>query len=627
MWQKLFSQPVKCVRVVLGLLALAEVALLLAGPDAAAARAEVKAAVAAQQQPAWEAVADVGIHLSAWVNLALLILLAVLAPLWMRPFVSPLEADELPPRRPWWSRLWIPAAALAFAVLYGYSSFGAKSLWWDELWSIRQVSHGQWKEAKDNPQEFTFSEPSWKRTFFYYSKPTNHPTMSVLQRVSLDAWKAVTGAPEGEFSDLAARIPSLLASGIAVVLLFRLIGIARGVAWLAVLLVLHPWHLRYGVEARAYALIVPLCLSGILASRKVIATRGRSWRAWAWLAINQGVWVWTFMLSAIDVGILFLLTGAMLWRNETNRRDQWTVLIRHLVAHIVSMMLWVQAFLPNFLQVPHWHEPNHMPQLLSAELAGTTLTQMFFGMEWHHDHAGAKESELLTSLVEEVGNSEPAALACMVLMGALSLLGLFMAVRRTPSTGLLMLAPLIGAFVYIGLSVVFGKMFYPRFIISLLPIVVAGWALFPLAFSDYVQKQRWIALAFAAVFIWLTAHQRLVLRRLPYAPFRDVAQYLEQRKAEEKTEPLVVCFGLGREALPVYYPRLLSLTEKSELEQAVQQARAENRPCLVVCGYPFFHRAMLPEAMAHLTDPARFRELKAWPALEADFYFRVYQAL
>jgi len=626
MWKRLLSRPVVLVRALLGLLVLAELTVILNGPDVEKAKAAVQSAVAATTQPPWESLADVGIHLAAWINLVLLVLLAVLAPLWMRPFVKPVDADDLPPPRPWWKRLWIPAAVLLFAFWYGSTSFAGKSLWWDELWSMRQVTHGQWKEAKDNPDELVFSDPSWKRTFFYYAKPTNHSVMSVAQRLSLDGWRWITGAPEHEFSDLAARLPSLLASGLAVVLLFRLIGIARGVAWLAVLLALHPWHLRYGVEARAYALIVPLCLSGILASRKVIATRGRNWKTWAWLAINQGIWVWTFMLSAIDVGVLFLITGIFLWKKETHSRDRITVLMRHVVAHVFAMMLWIQAFLPNLVQIPHWNEPNHVPQLLDASLARQTLSQLLFGMEWQHDQPGAIESAGLTSLTEQAGGTTAGGAVAIFLAGGIALLGLRIAIKRTPVTGLLLLAPLLSAIAFIVLGKVLHLMFYPRFIISLLPTIVAGWALFPLVLSDYVQKQRWIALAFAGVFIWLTAHQRLVLRTLPYAPFRNVAEYLEGRKSASAKEPLVVCFGLGREALPIFYPRTIGTDDLAELRKLIYQARSENRECLVAVGYPFFHSAKLPEAMTFIRNPDHFEELKAWPAIEADFYFRVYRA-
>jgi uncharacterized membrane protein len=182
--------------------------------------------------------------------------------------------------------------------------------------------------------------------------------MSLLQKASLTAWKRVTGAEKGEFSEMAFRLPAFIGSGVAVVLLLRIIGIARGVMLLGVLLALHPWHLRYGVEARAYALVVPLCLSGILASRKVLATRGRSLGAWAWLAVNQALWIYSFIPAVLDVGLMFLVTMVWLWKQEKTTADRVGVVLRHLVAHTVAAMIWMQAFLPNLVQIPFISEPG-----------------------------------------------------------------------------------------------------------------------------------------------------------------------------------------------------------------------------------------------------------------------------
>ena len=628
MLKRWISSPVGLARCLLGLLMLVEVAILVAGPDFGAARAEVAEAVRAGKQPQWEPLADTGIHLAAWLNLALAVILFVAAPIWVRPLAQLPETDDHTLTKRTSQRWWVIGLVACFAVVYGWSSFAGKSLWWDETWSVRQCSLGQWKEDAKKPGELVFSPTSWKRCAFYYLKPTNHPTMSLLQKASFTVWNGVTGAPTGHFSDLAARMPSLVASGIAVVLLIRLIGIGRGVILLGGVLAFHPWHLRYGVEARAYALIVPLCLSGILASRKVISTRGRHLWAWVWLAVNQALWIYTYMLAVIDVGIMFLVTAFLLWRSEDTARERWTQMVRLTVVHVFAAMLWMQAFLPNLVQIPHWHEPGNVPQILDGELLRTTFSQLLFGMEWSRDHGAMVETEGLTSLVQQAG-SEPVAWVLLIAAGGLSLLGLRTAVVRTPQTGLLLFVPLVSAVILLLLSRFAGMYFYPRFIIALLPVVVAGWALFPQVFSDYVQKRRWVAMAFAAPFIWFTAHQRLVLRTLPYAPLRDVAEFLKawpEAEGHGKT-PVVVCFGLGREALPVYYPQIISTSEAADVAAARDRAKQESRDCLVVLGYPFFNQSALPEGTRLIRDPSQFQELRGWQGIEADFYFRVYRAL
>ena len=164
-------------------------------------------------------------------------------------------------RRPTWQRWLLPCALIVgFATFYGTTSFGAKSLWWDEMWAVKNCVVGAWKSDKKHADELTFQATSWKKCAFFYKKPTNHAPMSLAQKASLAVWRQFTGAEPSDFSEIAVRMPAFLASGIAVLMLMRLIGMAKGVTIGALLLMLHPWHLRYGVEARAYAFIVPLCI-------------------------------------------------------------------------------------------------------------------------------------------------------------------------------------------------------------------------------------------------------------------------------------------------------------------------------------------------------------------------------
>ena len=71
----------------------------------------------------------------------------------------------------------------------------------------------------------------------------------------------------------------------------------------------------------------------------------------------------------------------------------------------------------------------------------------------------------------------------------------------------------------------------------------------------------------------------------------------------------------------------ISTSELPDLLKAKGDAKAAGRECYVVLGYPAFHTQRLPEAMATLRDIRQFREIKGWPGIEEDIYFRVYQAL
>jgi len=283
----------KLIRLLLATLLVLELAVAFLGPDVAVAKQAIAEAAARQATPSWEHDVDVGIHYAALINAALLVVFLLTSGFWTRPFVSVPDTDPLLRERPpLWQRLGLPVLmVVGFSTIYGTTSFASKSLWWDELWAMKQCVHGQWKADKKNPEELKFSPTSWKRCAFYYQKPTNHAPMSLAQKASLSVWRAATGAQPHEFSDLAVRMPALIASGIAVLLLMRLCGAAQGAAIGGLLLLVHPWHLRYGVDARAYAFVVPLCLSAMLAARKIIFQRGRKPGPWIWLALNQAVWV------------------------------------------------------------------------------------------------------------------------------------------------------------------------------------------------------------------------------------------------------------------------------------------------------------------------------------------------
>jgi len=621
------QNPARFAQIVIGVFIVFEAIILIAGPSASAAKREIAEAIAKGDTTShWEPDADIGIHYAAVINLGLLALLALTAKLWTRPFTAPLEDDPLMRERPpLWQRVVMPVAmVLGFASVYGLTSFASKSLWWDEMWAMKQAVHGSWKPDKKNPDQLKFQPTTWKRCAFYYQKPTNHPAASVAQKASLTVWRAITGAKVEAFSELAVRTPALIASGIALLLLMRLIGAAKGIAVGGLLLMLHPWHLRYGVEARAYAFIVPLCISGILAARKVIFTRGRSVGAWTWLGINQAVWIWNYPTSAIDVAVLFTVLTVFLWRGEETTRDRCTAILRLIAAHVFAAALCLQLFLPNFVQTKHWAGKEDQGHELDASIAKDTLSYLTLGSPWQGSSTSLPEGRGLTGVVDQLG-SEPLAWAAIALMLGLSALGLGWALKHQPRTGWLLIAPLLASLSYAGLSAIFGSYFYPRFAIATLPVFVAGLALSGQVFSLWTQVQRRIVLAVMIVFVGLTMHQRGVLMARPYSGSKQAAE-LVQSLSVKSPKPLVLCYGLGREVISVYQPDAQPAADAADLIAAREKAKAEGRDLLVIQGYTIFNRSRAAEGMKLLDDRKQFAELAAFPGIEPDFLFRVLKA-
>jgi len=69
----------------------------------------------------------------------------------------------------------------------------------------------------------------------------------------------------------------------------------------------------------------------------------------------------------------------------------------------------------------------------------------------------------------------------------------------------------------------------------------------------------------------------LLLRR-PIAPLHDVASFVQRDAAKADKPPLILCYGLGREALPVYEPRSLQVDTLEELQQTMTKPSSPKSP-------------------------------------------------
>ena len=77
----------------------------------------------------------------------------------------------------------------------------------------------------------------------------------------------ITNAPPGRINEFVLRLPGFATSLAAVALLgilMRLWGFPWTGLLAAFLLAMHPWHVRYGIEARGYTFVVLLTISGMV---------------------------------------------------------------------------------------------------------------------------------------------------------------------------------------------------------------------------------------------------------------------------------------------------------------------------------------------------------------------------
>ncbi len=630
-FQRILASPAQQARAVLVFLALVEIIILIAGPDAHAARAKIKSFASHGSDTPWEADVDLGIHLAAWIDLALLILLAALAPLWTRAFSDSsfvIRHSSFPLSFPrWFWPLVLIAIALGTAARLPLAS---KSLWWDETWVIRQCSHGSWKPDKKDAEAMQFTSTTWKRCAFYYQKPTNHVPMSLAQKASFTAWRALTGAPQSEFSDLAARVPSLIASVMAIGLLACLLrrwGAPGAGVVAAVLLALHPWHIRYGADARAYALVVPLCISALYAATCLIETRGRRLRHWVWLGVNQFLWLWAFPNALFDVIVMFIVLAFLLLKQEADKADRWTLLLRLMAAHVFAAMLLVQMFLPNFMQARHWAGKEADEHSLDATLAVQTWQQIAVGVIPGDLDLTGFSADAVKHLRDSHEMIPGIASRATVPITFVAAFGVLVLLVRRRKHGLLVLGLIVSGFLFAGITLFAQSYFYPRFAIALLVPFIIGlaWTTTQLGARPWNAALRSLIIVIAlAAYVVVAQPIRNVLGSAPYAPLRDVAGFLE-KQALPTTAP-VLCYGLGGEALPVYFPRAIKVSSAADIEVHLQRARAEKRTLHLVQGYNTFNRAVFADGFRLMDDPKVFKEIAWFPSIDPEFYFRVLRA-
>ena len=391
-----FSGPGGRARILLFGIAAACAAILLYLPSPFFSLAAVRAAIAAGETPDWKDKIDLGESLAAGVNFFLALVLALTARLWSRPLTAPENPafpDAKKPAR-WFWPLVLAAVVLAGGLRYNLAK---KSLWWDELWNVKQASHGQWRTASKHPDELRFYPSDWARCAWYYQKPTNHAAIALGSKASLTLWRTFTGAPREAFSDLAVRFPALLAALLSIAVaawVFRVWGLPGTGVIAAFLLAIHPYHIRYGIDVRGYTLVVLgtlLAIAGLSALFRTSQESKReksksdpvqSWSPWVVFASGQFLLVWASVLvGAICATFFFLVAVALILSVWKSKPGRISALSRLVVVNTFAAMAFLQVFTPNVLQFEDALASDNVTRPINVDRLKTTASQFLLGIE------------------------------------------------------------------------------------------------------------------------------------------------------------------------------------------------------------------------------------------------------
>ena len=568
----------------------------------------------------WKDAAVLGTHYSTWFMIGTA-LAALLTMKWWFPARAAATKPTPPPVQTT-PRYRIILLALVLLAAGLRLPLAAGSLWWDELWNVKFATVGEWRQEGTDADRVQWQPTPWARAAWYFNKPTNHPVLTLPSKACHLAWQKLTGAAPGTFSEPVLRLPVLLA-GLAALLLTarlatRLAGERAGLA-AAALIALHPWLIRYGVDARSYGLTFFFMAAALYSLERASSESASRRNAWWWaFGACQFFLMWAHVFAHVSICAALFVAAAWLIRRGPpgDRNRQFAQL---LVINLTAAALLLTAFLPNLLQVMTWGERNDDGNLLTGSYLLRTLSQIAAGMEPPLTGSGAGIPVLPWWGLAVLGAGGLAAI-----VAAFRYL-----LRHQPRAAILLGSSLAFTGLFLAAVKLTDFYFYHRFIlaagISVILLTAIGLSRLPRA---------WLTGGALVVFAALTFPQTRLLLTRSYAPFRETVADLRTEAARLSTHPpIAVGYGLGSHVMQCYHPAMRCILVKpgmpdnsdEQLHDCIDQARRENRPLFVALGYKELNRLNLPEGFDLLKDAALFEQIGERHGLEPEFTFHLLQ--
>ncbi|MBV8780415.1 MAG: glycosyltransferase family 39 protein, partial [Phycisphaerae bacterium] len=239
------------------------------------------------------------------------------------------------PKRATRPQLCLLGLIIAFAAAIRIYRIGAVGFWFDEVASIiTACGHWRWLFFHQlgyfpHPPDLA-SKNGMRPLYELFAEADSHPPLYFFL---LRGWWFLFG-----MSDVSCRIPSLIASLLAIVIVFdmgRLIANPTIGLWSAAMMAAAPTQLRYAQEARSYAL---LALFGAAACDVLLRIHllGRSRRRWIAAAIFIAMAAWTHYF--VEGAVLALIVFACLRMHDSSRR-MLTAIVAFAVIALIAMRL------------------------------------------------------------------------------------------------------------------------------------------------------------------------------------------------------------------------------------------------------------------------------------------------
>ena len=496
------------------------------------------------------------------------------------------------------------------------------SFWADEEYTARRLIVGEFRPDADGTS--AFHSPSWLKTLFFYHDPNNHPLFSALARLSHSLVARPQGAQDFYFTEWAIRLPAFVfgLGGIAAVAwLAALAGLPRAGMVAVIWLALHPWLVRYGVDARGYALVLgllPLCMALLW---RAVTTGGMSW--WLAFGLAEFLLLWSYPGTLYFLLLLNLAACGMLLTASaaTSRGLQWR---RYAVSSVIGGLLAVLLLAPCVQPMKIFLKSERIRGNLDAVWLAEAASGLFTGLPW----AKWADHELALAWMRVWDQSPSLVVVTLAALALLLVVGTVALWRAGPLHRWLWGAVLLTGPFMAGMAKAQGNILYAWYFIVSLPGLAV---LYGAGIEQVAAWMPWRGLRLATPAILLAAFgaitwpQCRLLREHPIEPMREsVAVTRPERNPFTADLDKVLTARLCMPAR-IYDPAAVEVEKPAELRALMQQADATQRPLYVNFGYKWMLSLRDPEMLALLDDPAQFEELPMFPGIHGQPERRVYR--
>lgn len=517
-----------------------------------------------------------------------------------------LKTDRMPSRGRAW--LCVLLVVLSSAILNAPRL--DHSLWFDEEATVRRVIVG---EVVEQGGGYRIKEPDWTRSLFFFNDPNNHPLFTALAKISHAAFPPPLVPESFSFRERSIRLPGWVFGTLGLGALFWMMqgmGLQRAGILAVVWLALHPWHVRYSIDARGYCLLFALMPLTVGCLWRAVATCGLRW--WLGFGLASFLTLWAYAGSLYFILALNLAALGMIF---LARGDRPRMLGRYVAANTIGAALTSLVYGPCWQSMSAYLKRDRSLGDITWDTVSEAGSGLFTGiplMQW-------EPHELALSLVRLWQQQRVLVIAVAVLLGVVFLAGLVALWRRGGRARLLYLPVLLPIPLLLLVSILKHNIIHPFYFVPGLPMLALVMGCGVDLLSRHLASQglgRAVTFVLVGAFGAFTWRQNSILRHYPIEPMRESVEVMRKERHPELGNLKSVLTAHVNFLPKVYDPAGVQITDRPGLERLISRSRAENLPLFVNLSDLRFARMRHPDVVALLEDDSLFDARADFPGTD-----------